>query len=1202
MVELGGIVLCNLLFLFRFTLFHVKHCIVPPFVIQWGKGGIIMPKWTPEQQAAISARNHTILVSAAAGSGKTAVLVERIVSLVREGVRMNRMLIVTFTRAAAAEMRQRLSKRLTKEAISRAPEMVQALDDLEATQISTIHAFCQHVIRSHFELVGVDPLIRVCDEQQQKAMFRSAFTQAMDTLLEEDGQDDFRLLADSWEQDELLDMTEQLHSFLMAIPKPFSWLETNISALSGSYQEQIWFKTQYKEAIRQVDALTDDLNTIRRLLDLPDAVQDRWEALEQDMLDVAALQACKENVESLKVASANFSLKRLKAIRGLSEEEKAWGKRFSSARTALKDRVADIALRLDPDVSKLQMELPVVQRELWGLKTLVERTHQLFLQEKATRNTMDFGDMEQFTLTILESPEAMAQLQGEYDHIFVDECQDVSQVQDAILQAVHGENNCLFMVGDVKQSIYRFRKADPTLFLGRLQTYSDDPQAKERRICLQKNFRSRGNVLDATNRVFEQTMRPEVTELSYGEAEALICGRETVDDPPVVVHLLDSEQVKEAYLGEKDATLRTETRVVAKRIKELFGTTYVDGDQEKTISYRDMVILLSQTARIAPIIVEVLTEEGIPTYYDGAESYYDLPEIMDMKALLEVLNNPRQDFPLLSVLKMVPFSLTDTELAEIRLAKTGRDVPFWAALDEFAKGESALAQKSRTILEKLSDWRFEVDVMRLSDFIWHVMNDSGYYAAVGALPKGELRQANLRMLFERAQTFEQEGGETLAAFIRRMEEQQVGGDNLSAKMLGENEDLVRLMTMHKSKGLEFPVVFLMNLEREMLQRRTHALQMHTKLGVALPYINRKLNIRRKTMLHDAFAIQRTLDELAERARLLYVAMTRAREHLELVACVSARDRAKWDAPPSDNRVQDAGSMINWVMQAISTDAHTKSTSYPQATTPWIVRDWDDLPKETVDKIEETEAQEMPFMHLLGEPAPENLFFQEPKQQAWPLKTSVSALVKQKQGENLILLPEEEQVEDKRAEEMQLRLSEIPVRPAFLEEKRMTAAERGTLTHRALSLLPLEALRTTNSLVDTIADAIQQMQVQHVFTSQEASAIDQRTIVGYFASPLGQRMLHSSQVQREWAFNLLLDKEKGMLLQGVIDCAFREKDGWVLVDYKTDHIDDEAEFVARYAPQMAWYARALREITGEEVQECMLYALRKGKAYLVVLTE
>lgn len=1158
-----------------------------------------MPKWTPEQQAAISARNHTILVSAAAGSGKTAVLVERIVSLVREGVRMNRMLIVTFTRAAAAEMRQRLSKRLTKEAISRAPEMVQALDDLESTQISTIHAFCQHVIRSHFELVGVDPLVRVCDEQQRKAMFRSAFTQAMDELLEEEGQENFRLLADSWEQEELLDMTEQLHSFLMAIPKPFLWLETHISALSSPYQEQIWFKTQQKEAIRQLDALSDDLNAMRRLLDLPDAVPERWEALEQDTLDVANLLALREDTEALKAASANFSLKRMKAVRGLSEEQKAWGKRFTNARTALKDRVADIAKSLDPDVNKLQLELPVVQTELLGLKTLVERTHQHFLQEKATRNTMDFGDMEQFTLTILESPEAMAQMQGEYDHIFVDECQDVSQVQDAILQAIHGENNCLFMVGDVKQSIYRFRKADPTLFLGRLQTYSDDPKARERRICLQKNFRSRFNVLDATNRVFAQTMRPEVTELSYGSAEALICGRETEDDPPVVVHLLDSNQVKEALPGEKDAALRMETRVVAQRIKELLGTKVIEGDKERAISYRDMVILLSQTARIAPIIVEVLTEEGIPTYYDGAESYYDLPEIMDMKALLEVLNNPRQDMPLLSVLKMVPFSLTDTELAEIRLAKTGRDVPFWAAMDEFAKGETPLAQKTQEILQKLSEWRFEVDVMRLSDFIWHVMNDSGYYAAVGALPKGELRQANLRMLFERAQTFEQEGGETLAAFIRRMEEQQVGGDNLSAKTLGENEDLVRLMTMHKSKGLEFPVVFLMNLEREMLQRRTANLQLHTKLGAALPYINRKWNIRRKTMMHDGFAIQRTLDELAERARLLYVAMTRAREHLELVACVTERDRAKWDAPPSDGRVQAAGNMITWVMQAISTDAHTKSTSYPQAATPWLIRDWDDLPSTSVDKIAEEAAQEMPFMHLLGEAAPEHLFVPEKRQQAWPLKTSVSALIhQQQQGENLLLLPEEEEVQDKRAEETPLRLSELPARPSFLEEKRMTAAERGTLTHRALSLLPLDALRTTSQLASTIAEAIAQMEEKHIFTPQEVAAIDQRTLVGYFASPIGQRMLHSPLVQREWAFNLLLDKDKGMLLQGVIDCAFREQDGWVLVDYKTDHITDEAAFVARYASQMAWYARALQTITGETVKECLLYALRTGKAYPV----
>ena len=443
---------------------------------------------------------------------------------------------------------------------------------------------------------------------------------------------------------------------------------------------------------------------------------DRMEALNADAQLVSALQGLEG--EALRTAVANFSLPRLSPKRGLSAEEKEWGKRFSDGRTAIKKRAERADELLNPDFAQLERELPAIQAQLRGLAALVKRTHQHFREEKNARNCMDFGDMEQYTLDILEQPEVQAQMQGEFDHIFVDECQDVSQVQDAILQAIHGEQNCLFMVGDVKQSIYRFRKADPTLFLGRMQTFSEDEGARERKIVLQQNFRSSFPVLDATNRVFRQTMRPAVTELTYAPEDELICGlgaRE--DDPPVMVHLLRGPDIRDALEGSAseaaghEEVLQTETRVVARRIKELLGTTMPDG---KTISYRDMVILLAQTTNLAQTVVDALTEEGIPTFYDGAESYFNLPEIMDMKALLSLLDNAQQDFPLLTVLKMVPFSLTDEELAQIRLMQTGQNVPFYQAFAKACGGEDEFAQKCRKISEKLETWRFQAEGYRTS--------------------------------------------------------------------------------------------------------------------------------------------------------------------------------------------------------------------------------------------------------------------------------------------------------------------------------------------------------------------------------------------------------------------------------------------------------------------------------------------------------
>lgn len=349
----------------------------------------MMPNWTKQQEQAIRARNHTILVSAAAGSGKTAVLVERIVSLVREGASMNRMLIVTFTKAAAAEMRQRLAKRISREAISRDPAMVKALDELETTQISTIHAFCQRVIRSHFEQVGVDPLVRVCDEQQQKLLFEAAFTKAMDELLDERTDENFLLLADAWKQDKLLSLTSQLYDFLMALPKPFAWLDEHVEQLSQPLMQQPWVETLENAAKLQVGAMDDALIAIRSLFDLPNAVMDRMEALNADAQLVSALQGLEG--EPLRTAVANFSLPRLSPKRGLSAEEKEWGKRFSEGRTAIKKRAERADELLNPDFAQLERELPAIQAQLRGLAALVKRTHQHFREEKTPGTAWTLG-------------------------------------------------------------------------------------------------------------------------------------------------------------------------------------------------------------------------------------------------------------------------------------------------------------------------------------------------------------------------------------------------------------------------------------------------------------------------------------------------------------------------------------------------------------------------------------------------------------------------------------------------------------------------------------------------------------------------------------------------------------------------------------------------------------------------------------------
>ena len=1165
-----------------------------------------MPNWTMEQQAAIEADNHTILVSAAAGSGKTAVLVERIITLLKKGYRLDRMLIVTFTKAAASEMRERLNRRLLKEARLSPELMGQALDDLESCEISTIHAFCTRVLRNDFQVVGIDPMFRVCEENDRQTLFHDAFCDALNELLEDPLRQEVRSFISAFGQDKALDIATSTYEFMMSIPEPFAWLDEKIQSVGQKpYQEHPWYQVLSAEAKRQIHGMGDLLNAQDELFHVEHAVEllrETWQADEQAYQTL--LRKADESTQSFYEALGTFSFVKAVVCRGLSPEQKEWQKRYQDIRKEMKDLIAKLTRYLTIHESRLDLELKIMSGHLIGLSLLLKRVHELFRLYKQQKNLVDFSDLEQMTYEVLQQEGMREHHQGMYDHIFVDECQDVSAIQDAILQAVHGECSSLFMVGDVKQSIYRFRLADPTRFLHRMRTFSDKQDATERRIFLQKNFRSAGAVLDATNRVFRHLMREHVTEISYQREDELIQGRETSENQPIEVHILDTETLDDE---EKVSSLEAETAVLVERICALLQQTFRDGEDIRRYTYRDMVILLPKVAGIGGKLVELLTAQGIPVYFDGSDSYFDLPEIVSFKALLSVIDNPMQDIDLLAALKNIPFALTDEELADIRLSKTGRDVPFYEAFLACGEQDTPLGHRCKSIGEQLNTWRFQAENTRLSDFLWMLLRESGIYSACAALPKGEMRQANLRLLCQRAAEYEANGGFTLSGFLELSDQQKAADDKRSAKILGENENLVRIMTMHKSKGLEFPVVFCMQMSGGLHRAYTSDVHMHSRLGIALPYINRDLNIRRQTMAHDAFTVQRLLDEKAERARLLYVAMTRARERLILIGCTPQKKRAIWALPENDYRVYKASSMMDWVMQGIlSDDPNILSTDCQQHGMPWKVQLWSGIHPSIAEQQESKHNIEDEIQKTLQTASGDQWinwqrFYQQVNHM--PLKTSVSSIAKKEAtNSGLPLSDEEESVDEKRQGEAAiapLRLSELPSRPAFMEAKHITGAERGTMIHRVLSLMPLDRLASSSltSIREVVLEEVHGMLEKGILTSEELLMLPMHNVERFYASEIGQRILHSPEVRREWSFNLRMD-DRTTLLQGVIDCAFREGEGWILVDYKTDHIDDEAVFVDRYTKQLHWYARALEEITGSPVKEKWLYALSTGKAYAV----
>lgn len=1183
-----------------------------------------MPQWTEQQQQAIQARNGTLLISAAAGSGKTAVLVERIMSLLREGASLDRMLIVTFTRAAAAEMRQRLHRRLSQEA-EQEPGWTRQLDLLPQAQISTIHGFCQTVLRGDFQAAGVDPLARICNEATGKALFQQAMKDAMNDLCEK-GTADFQLLMDAFSQEQIFDMCDGLEHFLMSLPHPFQWLEDKLNAipLTGELTAHPWYQALLRHAPVEVEGLMALWDRQEQCFGEPDAVTAYRSALESDRLQLASLEHAPAENLLLALSAVNFC--RAPAVRGLSDGEKAWKDRYLSLRKDMKDAVKALRDSLAYAPEQVRGELCQVQRLARGLGEMTRATHERFQQAKRKRNLIDFSDLEQMTLAVLDQAPVREKLQGEWDHIFVDECQDVSAIQDAILQRVHGANNCLFMVGDVKQSIYRFRLADPTLFLGRMRTFGREADSPERRITLQMNFRSDGNVLESTNIIFRKLLRRNITELDYAREDELIPPPDRQPGAPAELCLIRDPGSDPQPGAQEDATLATALEREALRCGERI-LSLRRGDEGKPYAFRDMVILMPKVRNAAQRVAELLESLGIPVYCDMKGAYFDLPEIRAMLYLLQVLDNPLQDIPLLSTLKLPGFHVTDGELADIRLTDSGKNVPFHRAFRKTMEADTPLGKRCRDIWQSLERWRFLLTTQPLSAFLWNLMEETGFYAAVGALPEGQTRQANLRLLCQRVTEYEQVSDGSLQGFLQSAEELRAGGESRSATLLGEEEDLVRIMTIHKSKGLEFPVVFVLGLEQRVYQAPRGFLRCHNELGVCLPYVNKPLRIRRTTLGDQAFVLRKRADEMAERARLLYVAMTRARERLLLFASPKDMTRGLWFAPQGDYRVWQGQSMLDWVMCALMDEPalraeyarqlteeenralplSTVSTGFPQPATPWKIRVYAACSPQPVQKNKVIHSLFTQLETWLCEGAGDKLgkrwaHIYDPGE-TLPLKTSVSSLVRgERERLSLLDAPEEETPAEKRqgSAVVPLLMEELPALPAFLRGEESTGARRGTLLHKAFSLTDLEALRALPP--EAWRESLQEQKAawvsRQLFTPQEAALLRPEDLLRFYTGPLGRRLLASPLVKREWSFNFRLSHEKETLLQGVMDCAFREGDGWVLLDYKTDRVEDPAAFAARYAPQLRLYAQALGEITALPVREMWLYAVGNGQAYPV----
>ncbi len=1140
-----------------------------------------MRNWTEQQLSVIHSPAGRIICSAAAGSGKTAVMIERIVRKLREGVNPDAFLVVTFTNAAAAEMKQKIRDRLREERENR--YLRNALEKLDLMEISTIHSFCQHLIRDEFQAADTDPFFAVCEQARAKKLFSDAFRSAC-ARLQMEADPDYMYWKKCFGRKDTEEIVRTVHGFMMSLPDPLDWLDRSCDGIPLKTDESHpWFETASRIVREKIHTAEMILRRQYLMFGEPEHGEPYravWKA-DSRLFHVKQRWAEGEAVPEEELTAGFIRLPNWSAVNSLEAD---WKERYRALRDELKTIAGEMMPLIRQDSENVEKDFGNMRASLQGLKKIVRLTAEDFSERKAKLRLLDFNDLEHFALKVLRSEPAGSAVRKRYSEVFVDECQDVSRVQDEIIQRLSSDEQgnpegCLFMVGDVKQSIYRFRLADPILFLNRSREYDREDTDGEH-LVLQTNFRSSPEILETANAVFRDIMKEETAEMDYTEEEELIPGNPPDGSHPVLVDVLEADPAR--------SRLETAADDVTVRIRELL---------EEKFEYKDIVILMPRVSGDGKKLAEYLEKRGIPVFFDGGTDFYGQTEVAAFLQLLILIDQPFLDEPLLTVLKNAPFFFTEEELAQIRLKNPGKDVPFRRAFEECLPDQDERGKRCRDAEEKIRNWRKLASVLPMSTFIRFLCSDSHQMAVAGTASAGNTAKKNLQMLCSRAEEAEQAGVWSLHHFLTYVSEQAGGGDQRAATPLAESDNVVRIMTMHKSKGLQFPVVFCLGLDGSLAGRAESNVMTDAELGICVKYKRPDLRVSRDTAAKLIFSWKKEREQRAERIRLLYVAMTRAQKRMFLVG--TGEDLSFRTVPAGPHRVLAAADYMDWIVPALR-DAEKLYTGFPQAEIPWKINFLSVNQQQVVDEKRSYPHPEAWLDSILSAPPVDGLW---KDQQEKPLlsrmqKKSVTSLIRNAEQETGG--GEEETPEDKRIPErfsVALRRSEAGPYPAFMmppEEKR--GAWRGTIMHRFLSLTDLDRIRQAGQELFPVLEQMKEEMISGtVFSEEEGAVIRPEEAAEYYRSALGIRMLAAAEVRREWGFNLYRP-ERNLLVQGVVDCAFLEADGWVLVDYKTDRVEDPEAFTELYRPQLKWYAEAVRELTGKPVKETWLYSIARREAY------
>ena len=1221
-------------------------------------------KWTKEQQQVIDLRDRNILVSAAAGSGKTAVLVERIISMItdeKNPVDVDKLLVVTYTEAAAAEMKERIAAAIEKK-LEESPgnlNLEQQASLVHSAMITTVHKFCLSVIRDHFHVIGIDPSFRVGEEGELRLLKQDV----LDEMLEEHyakEEEEFREFVEKYgtgrTDKKIEELILQLYEYSRSYPDPGQWLISCVEdyEIDREHLEDSRMVHTVEERVRQ--HLGDLYGLVRQAMEicqLPAGPYMYAEALESDEKELKKLEKA-DSYEKMSEVLLNFNWKKLS------------GKKDETVDAELRKSVQAVRKQLKALIDGIQKSYFYATADEWvedmrdsaqamrTLTGLVQEFTEHFDEKKRRRNMIDFSDMEQFALAILTRntegkimPSAVAEeYQERFAEVMVDEYQDSNLVQETILTSVSGMSkgrNNMFMVGDVKQSIYRFRLSRPELFMEKYDTYSVESSSCQR-IDLHKNFRSRKEVLDSTNYLFEKLMFREFGGIEYDENAALYAGAEF---PPVPEETDFTDKTEVLIFDQQDMKARdakeAEARMIARRIRELMGSGCIydkDSDSFRKIRYKDIVILTRSIQGWAEVFSAVLAEEGIPAYSVSREGYFETYEISVLLDYLRILDNARQDLPLTAVLTSPFVGLDAEELAQIRLAYP--NLSFYEAVwlcceEKEAEAENSSGEISEAVREKLAEFTRQVRHFRsilsytpIHDLLAKILEETGYRTFIAAMPGGEQRIANVEMLIEKACAFEGTSYKGLFNFVRYIEQlKKYNVDYGEAGIMDEQADTVRLMSIHKSKGLEFPIVFVAGMGKSFnMQDQRGSIVIHPDWGIGIDAVDLEQRTKNPTFLKRMIQERTKLENLSEELRVLYVAMTRAKEKMiltgtaklgeeELLAVEMMEDVIKregkqnrWKADEKDTlalyQMEGAKSCFNWILPALMREweqaekwiqvrlVTREELSYGAATAGQA----EILAREVLEHWD-TEKSYMPeWKELLSEQM--NYTYPYLREEQMKLKFTVSELKKRiYTGEQL---PE---MQEDRGEEMYQEEEIVPLVPEFLQDQKegLTGASRGTSYHKLMELLDF----TREYTKATLEKAVKDFEKQKKMTSEMAASIRISDILLFLESGSGKRMSEAAvkgRLWREQPFVLGVDadqiypgfsgesgsqKKEVILVQGIIDAYFEEEDGIVVLDYKTDRVKSAEQLKERYHAQLEYYAQALEGLLGKPVKEKIIYS-------------